>query len=771
MQKDILVVPHNHLDPTWRRCFDKKSTYNGVTIASYYEIEEHLINSFLELANQGYVYSDGQTAILRKYLEKNPDKKTTIKSLVQKNLCEIHLSGETIQDTNLPTAEGLIRNFLVAKPIYDELCGENHLGQKLGWTYDAFGNSPNYPQILKGVGAEVACMTTYKPCTNDIWVGIDGTKLPCYDNHPCIRTGFYEKQPPCSACKGEGCIDCHNTGIAFKDGFNMQELTKTFEQAIEYKGDWVAIFITVEEHMAEKRLPELIKKFNEKYSATCHFRIANPNEIYSKYKPILDKALAETSNLKPIDLNPAMSGCYVSRIKTKQRTRALSYKAIQIEAQIAMNHWQKDIPQKPSDDFSKVWQLISFNQFHDAITGTHIDSAYLELMGMLDQAEQVLKNYSPLQTNISPATLIKKGAKTIKSGIYEITADITGILMLTTNGQNVIGKNPKRHPSAQRPFNIGELLLEPDFGDAWGTRMPPFKPAPDRSHSIPLGSYNNHFEIQNDRIIWKGSYNGGDPMVKNLEWEICLQVNAKSNILDFYVTTNWDTNSKRLKAFFPFESEDLFATWEVPFGFIDRFFNEAEINYSQWRGNDMNFPALHWVHKETNKQSGMAVINEGLPCYRWYPGQLDLSLVRSPQWAFCSVEVANYEFWDIDGQRDTGKHTFHFGLLTHTEPISKTELTRLGYEFNNASIKHPFKIEGNHIVTAFKLAEKGDAWVLRLQETNGESSTIKVDFKKVMEVQVANLLEMPEEDLGIGMTFTINLHKFQIKTLLIKPPK
>jgi hypothetical protein len=28
----IVIAGHNHFDPTWRRCFDRSATYNGVTV-------------------------------------------------------------------------------------------------------------------------------------------------------------------------------------------------------------------------------------------------------------------------------------------------------------------------------------------------------------------------------------------------------------------------------------------------------------------------------------------------------------------------------------------------------------------------------------------------------------------------------------------------------------------------------------------------------------------------------------------------------------------
>jgi len=42
---EFLVTPHNHFDPTWRRCFDRSADYKGVRLRSYAEIEDMALRS------------------------------------------------------------------------------------------------------------------------------------------------------------------------------------------------------------------------------------------------------------------------------------------------------------------------------------------------------------------------------------------------------------------------------------------------------------------------------------------------------------------------------------------------------------------------------------------------------------------------------------------------------------------------------------------------------------------------------------------------------
>ena len=116
MKKRIIVTPHNHFDPIWRRGFDRKSHLGDVTLASYAELEEIIINKWVEY---GQTFTEGQTAVLEKYIERNkdnPEKTENLKRLIAERKICVPMTGETVQDNNLPAPEGLIRNFLTSMP-------------------------------------------------------------------------------------------------------------------------------------------------------------------------------------------------------------------------------------------------------------------------------------------------------------------------------------------------------------------------------------------------------------------------------------------------------------------------------------------------------------------------------------------------------------------------------------------------------------------------------------------------------------------------------
>ncbi len=322
MAKEILVVPHNHFDPTWRRAFSRTAEYNGVRVRSYAELEEHVVNRWLELAPRGYTFSEGQAAVWRKYIERNVDGIKRLHEEARAGRLAVMLAGETVQDSNLPTAEGLVRNFLVAMPLYRELVGEDHPGLKLAWLEDAFGNSPNYPQVLKGVGAEVACATSYRTCPGEVWVGIDGTKIACCDHVKSFSTGSSEKHPPCPECRGAGCEDCDGTGMCFVGGFREEEVRGALEKALAHvlhgkEGDYAVVGISTEELLPDPKVADIVEEFAREHEGECRIRFANPTDVYELVKKDLQAAVASCGDDPTPELNPAMPGCYVSRIRTK----------------------------------------------------------------------------------------------------------------------------------------------------------------------------------------------------------------------------------------------------------------------------------------------------------------------------------------------------------------------------------------------------------------------------------------------------------------------
>ncbi|MCE0497857.1 MAG: glycosyl hydrolase-related protein [Methylacidiphilales bacterium] len=796
---EILVIPHNHFDPTWRRCFDRPADYHGVRVRSYAEIEDMVLSRSFELSAKGFTQSEGQIAIWRKYLERHPKALAKIRKEVrEKRLC-FPMAGETVQDSNLPTAEGLVRNFLVAMPLYRKLCGEDHEGLKIAWVEDMFGISPNYPQILKNVGTETLWRVCYRICHEEVMVGIDGTKILCMDHLPQGALWSFVKHPPCPECKGRGCAACDHTGIVLMMALTKSAIMTSLESTIqdflnpakpgppEEKPPGVggevsrhkpnasaAPFFVLggEEDVVSREAVKAVREIAEKYRGKVKVRFGTFIEIYLRERDRLHRVLREHASDQPHDLNPVMPGCYVSRIKVKQRTRAISHLLTTAESILANQSWAAKKPVPQPGDLNLAWQRVAFCQFHDAITGTHIDSAAVEITDMLDEAEKIARRHVKLR-KAAPLPKLKPASKKslpreVTWGPFQIRFDLRGITQILTQGRDLF--DPFAIAKTIDKFRIGELSLESDYGDAWGQRISPLTDPAKNYSRRPLGEYHDRVEIGDDAILWHGSYKGGHKKVKTLKWTTRVELSDDGRRLNFSTGVDWDTESKRLRVLFPVASQEKTATYEVPFGFIDRRYDASKLDFSQWNADQREFAIQNWIHKKIDAVAGVALLVKGLPCVRWLPRLLELSLVRSPEWEFCTVEPVHYEFWDIDGVRDTGRHHFEYSLWPHAGEITTTQLTREGLRYNRPEFQAPpFHIHGNVAVTAWKPAENGKGWILRLQETLGRGTGIKIEFGRTVQITPCDLLERPNGNTSApAPVWQGKLHRHGILTLRLE---
>ncbi|MCL2815089.1 MAG: glycosyl hydrolase-related protein [Oscillospiraceae bacterium] len=765
MKKRIIITPHNHFDPTWRRSFDRKSRLGNITIASYAELEEIIIDKWIE---SGQTFTEGQAAVLEKYLERNkndPDKTEKFKKAITEGKICVPMAGQTVQDNNLPAPEGLIRNFLAAAPLYNSL-ETNPEDLKLVWIEDTFGSNPNYPQIIRGIGGEVVCKFCYITPHENVWVGIDGSKVAILERfYTSLGIGGFEKQPYCLECNGEGCEQCDNTGMKFIGPAGAGAIRSVFERAAGILNSnenlqLIAIEVGGEELLPEPELGAVISEMSAKY-ADLDIHFGTSSDIYDCVRDDIGKALEGDYEISP-DLNPVFSGCYVSRIKLKQKVRKFTYQLLAIESGFANRFWNKNESGNLPDDIKKAWKTLTFCQFHDAVTGTHIDNAYAELTDFLGEVESVIEKYRQKREKEDIGYEIISGENTVKF-------DDAGITGITTGKENKELFKTMPYGKIRRPFRIGEMCLEQDVGDAWATRVPPQFSPQNNWNLVPLGDFQRITKANKTSVVWEGEYTGTDYMVKKLKWVTTLTA-GENGMLKFNVDIDWDADSRRIKVLFPIDSFEDSAVFEVPFGHIKRKYDPKKLSYEAWSPNSMEYPAQNFVLRTIGENCGVAVLNRGLPCHRWYPGCMELSLLRSPQCNFCVNEQAHYDFNDIANLRDYGSHNFEFALLPYCDGKKIGDIAKIAHGYNQIDkIELPFEIKGEAIVTAFKPSEDGKAFILRFYDPTGEGCKCDIDFKRKVSVCECDMLEKPLEGAACEVveTYSANLSEFKICTLRI----
>jgi alpha-mannosidase len=236
---------------------------------------------------------------------------------------------------------------------------------------------------------------------------------------------------------------------------------------------------------------------------------------------------------------------------------------------------------------------------------------------------------------------------------------------------------------------------------------------------------------------------------------------------DHAVVTNdidWHETHVLLKAAFPLAASGPFATYEIPYGTIDR----PTTRNNNIEKAKFEVPAIRWADLGDGKH-GMSLINETKYGYDAVGNVLRLSLLRSPTWP------------DPDADRE--HHHFRYALYPHSGDWKQALAVRHGYEFNyrlkamqveahagELPQRHSFAgaAETNVVLTAMKRAEDGKGLVLRFYEWAGKGGNVTLTVPPgATSATVANLMEKPEGSaLSVaGDKVTIPVTPFQIQTV------
>lgn len=385
--KTLYVVNKNHLDLTWRRCFERCFDHDGYQIRPYAEIEELLLDWWIDALQKGdMVYDLEETMVLRKYLERNPDQLETLRTLIQSGRLNLLGGGESVIDYNLVDGESMVRNHFYSRRYLEDTFG---VTPRFANCPDTFGLSAQMPQLFRQLGYPALSefhrvFLDHKP----VWQGISGDQIALSSRLSAdIGSSDFVKYPACAACHGEGCEVCGGTGLDvhyrhFDFERDRDQLIRQFERAAELGRDAV-MAIGSEEVLEPDNYEAMVNELAARYGFEVRF--IGTEDMVAMQHPELIQAVAQ-GDVDPSlvderrEGNPTGSGCYVSRIRVKQENRRIEayLRAAETLATLAGNY---GFPY-PRKTLERLWNRLSVYQFHDAIPASHSDAAYQELLDM-----------------------------------------------------------------------------------------------------------------------------------------------------------------------------------------------------------------------------------------------------------------------------------------------------------------------------------------------------------------------------------------------------
>jgi len=203
----------------------------------------------------------------------------------------------------------------------------------------------------------------------------------------------------------------------------------------------------------------------------------------------------------------------------------------------------------------------------------------------------------------------------------------------------------------------------------------------------------------------------------------------------------WHERHILLKAAFPLAASGPMATYEIPYGTIER----PTTRNNSWEDAKFEVPALRWADLG-DALHGFTLINDSKYGYDAKGNVLRLTLLRSPT--------------APDPDTDQGEQRFAFALYPHALDWKKAQTMHRGYELNykldaRQLALHPGPLpqdlsfigiaSPNLVLTAAKRTEDGSGLLLRFFEWAGASGSATVTLPgDPSSATLTNLMEQPE---------------------------
>ena len=251
-----------------------------------------------------------------------------------------------------------------------------------------------------------------------------------------------------------------------------------------------------------------------------------------------------------------------------------------------------------------------------------------------------------------------------------------------------------------------------------------------------------------------------------------ISLDADSDFVRVDTTVDWHETHTLLKAAFPLAHSGPSATYEIPYGAIER----PTTRDNSWEKAKFEVPAQRWADLG-DPTAGVSILNDSKYGYDALGNTLRLTLLRSPTWP--------------DPDADRGPQHFTYEIYPHTGPWQTAETVHRGYELNTPLTAqqvfphtgtlpstHSFASvdESNIILSAVKKAEDTHALIFRFYEATGKGTDAHLHIPPgALYAIETNLMETPLPNAPhlplASDTITLPIKPWEIRTLEVVYPQ
>ncbi|KAI1383210.1 glycoside hydrolase family 38 protein [Hypoxylon trugodes] len=710
-------------------------------------------------------------------------------------------------DTNMPSGESLVRQFLYGQRFFESNFGERC---RTFWLPDTFGYSSQLPQVCRLAGMDR--FLTQKLSWNNInnfphttfnWVSLDGSQVICH--MPPAETYTSEAEfgdVKRSISQHKSMDQDHTSLLVFGKGDGGGGPTwQHIEKLRRCRGISDQIGRLPRVHLGNS-VDDFFDKLEEKGNSLVTWY----GELYFELH----------------------RGTYTTQANNKRNNRKSEFMLRELELLATIASLKFNSYKYPKAKFDEMWEATLLCQFHDCLPGSAIEMCYDDSDELYEKVFKIGKSIYDDVYDLFGVTQLTAIDSTRHHGelvalntlpwhrreIVEIPGNIVGV---ACGSGNIASIKPFKTKAAKEvtinEVTDGVFVLEnkqltvtvengtitslidrkvgrelisgggkanqlvifddkPLYWQAWDVEVYHL----DTRKEISYGK-TQIYEDQAHRVSVLTEAKISDKSSIKVILSLSAALEGQQSYVESTAHVDWHETMKFLKVEFPVDIRNTEASYETQYGLVKR-----PTHYNTTWDMAKFEVCCHKFADLSEHGYGVSILNDSKYGFATCGSLMRLSLLRSPK--------------APDAHADMGKHTIRWAILPHQGDLGATTV-RAGYNFNHpltilsvpvgadiSALKtHPVELTGDDslILDCVKRGEddedvsvdtaiprrKGQSIIVRIYDSLGGRSTGKIkttwDVKKVFKT---NILEDDGEEIKISedRTFPISLHPFEVAT-------
>ncbi|MBX7256456.1 MAG: alpha-mannosidase [Candidatus Hydrogenedentes bacterium] len=362
-KKTVHMIGHGHIDPTWLWRWPEG-----------YEEVRATFRSALDRMNETpeFTFTASSACFYAWVKACDSELFEQIRARVKEGRWEIAGGWWIEPDCNIPSGESFVRQGLYAQRFFEKEFG---VRVTVGFNPDSFGHAGTLPQIYKKLGIDsYAYMRPdaltemhYPEGTTFWWQANDGTRI--------LATLILESYNADAETRER--IERLAKNVHLNEG--QKEILGFYGVGNHGGGPTKRAIAQIQEAQNDKKSPKVL--------------FSTLRDYFDAFlKDTDEKAIATIST----DLQHHAQGCYTTHADIKRLNRSTEH-ALMAAERFATAAWLTQNHSYPQDVLEKAWKDLLYNQFHDILAGTSLESSYEDArdqLGAARHAANVVRNES-----------------------------------------------------------------------------------------------------------------------------------------------------------------------------------------------------------------------------------------------------------------------------------------------------------------------------------------------------------------------------------------